>query len=999
MDERSVISKAAAEAALRQRAENFFREKVEQSPQLLSALSPEASQLMLHELHVRQIELRLQNEDLHRSQLEIDAARLRYIELYEFSPVAYCTTSATGKILQSNLAAASLLCQPPDALLGQYLLQYIYPQDQQIYTELRQQLSVPHAPTSCQLRIVKSRLKPCWVQLTITVTHHSDGSVNHLITLADIHAQKQQELDLKDELDRVTLIAENIPGMFAYWDNNLRCRYSNSQYLKWFGRTPEQMQGIQIQDLMGPILFQKNESYIRNVLLGDDQQFERTITMPDGVVGHTWVHYLAHKIDGIVQGFYSMTLDITALKIAEEKLRFTANVFTHAREAIMIISVDGSILDVNDAFVRITGYSRVEVLGKNSKLLSSGRHEKTFFSNLRSELIAHGYWSGEICIRRKDGELFFTMQTISSVLGDDGKISQYVVLMSDISLIKAQKSELERMAHFDQLTGLPNRTLLMDRLHQGLVHAQRNKKISAVIFLDLDGFKAINDQHGHEAGDQVLVTVASRMNHVLREGDTLARLGGDEFVVVLIDLAQRTFSFPILNRLLAAAAKPIQFGDAKLQVSASLGVSFYPQDDEIDKDQLLRQADQAMYQAKLAGKNRYHIFDAEHDRSARGHSESIEYIRLALERNEFVLYYQPKVNMRTGAVIGAEALIRWQHPRHGLVSPAVFLPVIENHPLAVSIGEWVIESVLLQLEIWHAMGLAIPISVNVGAQQLLKENFAERLGEILARHPRVQPNCLELEVLETSALEDMARVSGVIEACLAYGVMFSLDDFGAGYSSLTYLKRLPVTMLKIDQSFVHNMLEDPDDLAILDAVIGLTSAFRRDVIAEGVETVEHAAMLLQLGCEMGQGYGIARPMAAHLLPQWASKWKPDPMWCSIPKLNRDELALLFVCVEQRAWIKTINYYLMGDSNTPPNDYPQTYFAAWRQNPTQLQGGEHSKFSEIIRLHQQMQTVASDLFRLKAEGSAIEKNACLQHFQQLGRDFFTQMQQIFHGNRR
>ncbi|MES2049610.1 MAG: EAL domain-containing protein [Pseudomonadota bacterium] len=706
-----------------------------------------------------------------------------------------------------------------------------------------------------------------------------------------------------------------------------------------------------------------------------------------------------------------LTAQIEALKMAEEKLQLSANVFRYAREAIMITSVEGSILDVNDAFQRITGYTRAEAIGKSTRLLSSGRHEKAFFSKLWSELTQHGYWSGEICIRRKDGELFFTMQSISSIFDDDGKASQYVVLMSDISLNMAKKSELERMAHFDQLTGLPNRTLLMDRLHHGLVYAQRNKKISAIIFLDLDGFKAINDQHGHEAGDQVLVTVATRMNHVLREGDTLARLGGDEFVVVLINLEQRANSFPILNRLLAAAAKAVQFGDLTLQVSASLGVSFYPQQDEIDKDQLLRQADQAMYQAKLAGKNRYHIFDAEHDRSARGHSESIEYIRLALERDEFVLHYQPKVNMRTGAVIGAEALIRWQHPRHGLVAPAVFLPVVENHPLALSIGEWVIESALSQLEIWHAMGLAIPISVNVGAQQLLKENFSERLGEMLARHPQIKPSCLELEVLETSALEDMARVSGVIEACLAHGVLFSLDDFGAGYSSLTYLKRLPVAMLKIDQSFVHNMLEDPDDLAILDAVIGLTSAFRRDVIAEGVETVEHARMLLQLGCELGQGYGIARPMAAQLMPQWASSWQPDPRWRSIPKLRRDQLALLFVCVEQRAWMKAITLHLLdnlkedrkAEFNKSPLENQQNqhsqhnqhgYFAAWEKNQAQLQHDGNTAYLEIIRLHQEMLAAASDLSRLKSEGSQAEMNAGLHQFQQMGQAFFAQMDQIF-----
>jgi EAL domain-containing protein (putative c-di-GMP-specific phosphodiesterase class I) len=323
--------------------------------------------------------------------------------------------------------------------------------------------------------------------------------------------------------------------------------------------------------------------------------------------------------------------------------------------------------------------------------------------------------------------------------------------------------------------------------------------------------------------------------------------------------------------------------------------------------------------------------------------------------------------------------------------------VVENHPLAIAIGEWVIDTALRQLTLWSAMGLHIPVSVNVGAHQLLEKNFPQRLGEMLAMHPHIQPSRLELEVLETSALEDMARVSGVIEACLAHGVSFSLDDFGAGYSSLTYLKRLPVAILKIDQSFVHNMLEDPDDLAILDAVIGLTSAFRRDVIAEGVETVEHAAMLLQLGCELGQGYGIARPMAADLLPQWASSWQPEPLWRTISKLNRSQLSLLFVGVEKRAWIKSIHHYLMSDQDKAPIDQQQNYFEAWQKNQAQVE--ENADDAEIVRLHQQMQIVATDLCCLKVDSEQAERNAALNQFQQMGRDFFAQIQVIFHGNRR
>jgi EAL domain-containing protein (putative c-di-GMP-specific phosphodiesterase class I) len=292
-----------------------------------------------------------------------------------------------------------------------------------------------------------------------------------------------------------------------------------------------------------------------------------------------------------------------------------------------------------------------------------------------------------------------------------------------------------------------------------------------------------------------------------------------------------------------------------------------------------------MYQAKVAGKNRFHIFDSTQHSSLRVHYESLERIRRAVGRSEFVLYYQPKVNMRSGEVFGAEALIRWQHPELGLLAPAEFLPVIENHPLAVELGEWVIDTALTQIEIWRAAGLQLAVSVNIGARQLQHDDFFDRLRKILAAHPSVNPYLLELEILETSALEDVAQVSRLIESCAEIGVTFALDDFGTGYSSLTYLKRLRVDMLKIDQSFVRDMLDDPDDFAILQGVIGLAAAFRRRVIAEGVETVEHGASLLALGCELAQGYGIARPMPADEFPKWARAWKPDPSWSELPWLG------------------------------------------------------------------------------------------------------------------
>lgn len=581
--------------------------------------------------------------------------------------------------------------------------------------------------------------------------------------------------------------------------------------------------------------------------------------------------------EGRVMGVFAAARDVTERKRAESLVQ-AASVFTYAREGIMITRADGTILNVNEAFTRITGYGREEALGKNPRLLSSGRQDKKFYADMWADLNDKGHWYGEVWNRRKNGDFYLEALTITAVRHADGTTEHYVALFTDITAVRAHQSQLEHMAHFDPLTNLPNRLLLSDRLLQGLAHAERRGNTLAVAYLDLDGFKSINDRYGHEAGDRLLIAIADRMRQTLRDGDTLARLGGDEFVAVMGDLSEVDASLPMLNRLLASAAQPVAMGDQLLKVSASIGVAFYPQAQAIDADQLLRQADQAMYQAKLAGKDCYHIFDAKHDSSIRAQNELLQRIRLALSDHEFLLYFQPKVNMRTGKVIGAEALIRWQHPERGLLGPAQFLPIIEDHALAVAVGEWVIDAALAQVESWRRAGLDIPVSVNVGARQLQQADFVDRLRAILGAHPQVSPSCLELEILETTALEDIVQVSKLIASCAQLGVSFALDDFGTGYSSLTYLKRLQVRMLKIDQSFVRNMLEDPDDLSILQGVIGLAAAFKREVIAEGVETVKHGSMLLEMGCDLAQGYGIARPMPALELPAWALAWRPEPDW-------------------------------------------------------------------------------------------------------------------------
>jgi len=573
-----------------------------------------------------------------------------------------------------------------------------------------------------------------------------------------------------------------------------------------------------------------------------------------------------------------VSVDITERKLFEEKLHLSSRVFRDTHEGIIITNADKVIVDVNPAFCHITGYSHDEVIGRNPSFLNSGKQTESFYKNIWKQLSLYGHWQGEVWNCKKDGELYAELLNIS-VLKDDNNVTFYLGIFTDITQAKRQQEQLSRIAHYDLLTNLPNRVLLADRLSQTMLQCRRHNNSLAVVFLDLDGFKHVNDSHGHDIGDKLLIALSIRLKDALREGDSLARIGGDEFVAVLTNLGSVADCVPVLERLLAAAAKPVTVNDIVLNVSASIGVTIYPEDN-LDAKQLMRHADQAMYIAKQMGKNRYHLFDTSQGDTVKLQQTGISLIREALANNWFVLYYQPKVDMRTGSMIGVEALIRVQHPERGLLSPIEFLPVIENNALMIDVGEWVINAALSQINHWQILtpSLNIKVSVNVAAVQLQQPEFTARLTELLLAHPQVDARNLELEVLETSALNDVAHVSKTMQDCKALGVEFSLDDFGTGYSSLTYLRRLPASLIKIDQSFVRDMLEDSNDLAIVKGVIALANSFKRSVIAEGVETPEHAATLMLLGCYLAQGYGIAKPMKAEDIPIWLDEWTADEIW-------------------------------------------------------------------------------------------------------------------------
>lgn len=618
-------------------------------------------------------------------------------------------------------------------------------------------------------------------------------------------------------------------------------------------------------------------------------------------------------------------------------------------------------------------------MGQTPHLLESDRYDDEFYQAVWQALREHDYWHGELWCRRKNGSQFAALLTISAVPDMRGNIEHYAAMFSDITALKENQQQLERVAHYDLLTGLPNRLLLGDRLKQAIRQTRRRGMYLAVVFIDLDGFKKVNDQHGHAVGDKLLSALSRRMTQVLREGDTLARLGGDEFVAILLDLPDISVSVPILDRLIEVAAQPVPIGDALCEVSASIGVSYYPQVEDIDADQLLRQADQAMFFAKQAGKNRYHVFDTEKDRTLRTRYEGLDSIENALANGQFLLYFQPKVNMRTGEVLGAEALIRWQHPTRGLLSPASFLPLIENHPLGIDVGEWTIEAALTQIEIWRKAGLHVPISVNIGAEHLLQPDFIMHLRGMLSRHPGAQPQDLELEILETSAVEDFVQVSQLMAQCERMGLRFALDDFGSGYSSLTYLKRLPAHLLKIDQGFIRDMLEDPDDIAILDALLALARSFGRNCIAEGVETIKHGEMLLRMGCEWGQGYAIGHPMPAHEFEQWLHTWQVPLSWKGFKPDSRAALPVPFTYVDHRVWISQMIDYLTGKTQVPPQPEALQYWRDQSGRPTFFGKDPND---QVDVLHQSIQQLAHTLSEMKNAGRVEALKAGIDKLQHL-----------------
>ena len=579
------------------------------------------------------------------------------------------------------------------------------------------------------------------------------------------------------------------------------------------------------------------------------------------VRGYVWVTLSALVIYFMGARFARASELQQPLKENRERLRQAAAVFDCTREGVLVTDARGLIVHVNRAFIEITGYQREDVLGRLPSLFKSGRHSALFYQQMFQSLQRTGEWSGEIWNRRKSGEIYPQWQTIRVIYDDQDHLSHYVAVFSDISAIKESEHELAHLAHHDPLTDLPNRLLFTDRAKQALALAQTQKRGCALLLLDLDHFKIINDSLGHNVGDQLLKLAGERLQALLGPSVTLARLGGDEFAVLAESCTQVVQAAALAQRILAALQQPFNFDGHQLFVSASIGISLFP-NDALSAEQLLRNADSALFKAKSAGREGYALYTEELTAHAQNRVEIAGELRRALQQEELRVYYQPVHDLHNGRLVGVEALVRWQHPARGLVPPGEFIPIAERTGLIADIDGWVMNQACRQMCQWLADGVPVRfVAVNVSSRLFARRELYEQVAKVL-HDTGLDPTFLELEVTESAVMDDPEVALEQLHRLRELGLRLAIDDFGTGYSSLLRLKRLPVQKLKIDQGFVAGLPWDEDDAAIVRVVIALAKSMGMQVQAEGIEQVEQAQFLLDLACDMGQGYWFGRPMPA-----------------------------------------------------------------------------------------------------------------------------------------
>lgn len=682
----------------------------------------------------------------------------------------------------------------------------------------------------------------------------------------DLLAHKRAAEDLHRSEEQFRRLSQISPVGIFHADAHGACTYVNERWCEITGLSLEASLGDGWMRALHPADRERTLARWHEAMSARQSvHMEWRMQKPDGTV-YWALGGATTELDsqGKVLGFIGIVNDITERKQIEEELRIAAIAF-ESQEGMVVTDTDGTILRVNQAFTELTGYSAEEAIGQTPKLLRSGRHDAAFYQKLWDTLKSQRYWQGEIWNRRKNGKVYAEWLTISAVTSPDGQTTHYVGTFSEITQNSEAEAEIHRLAYYDALTQLPNRRLLQDRLGQALLVAHRNGRCGAILFLDLDNFKILNDTRGHEIGDMLLLEVAQRLHACVRGSDTVARLGGDEFVVLLEDLSKSVTEASaqaklLGDKLLESIAQPYRLKGIEYHCTGSIGVSLFC-DTDVTVDELLKRADLAMYQAKNVGRNVLCFFDPEMQRVLDRDSALANDLRQACARQELRLFYQPQIDSAHG-VVGAEALLRWQHPERGLVMPGDFITLAEETGLIQPIGRWVIETACAQIKAWESGAATrdLQLAINVSARQFRQPDFVAQVQQVLNR-TGANPARLEIELTESVVLENVSDAIAKMQALKAIGISLSMDDFGTGYSSLSYLKQLPLDQLKIDRSFITHLASDSSDAAIIKAIITLGQAFGMGVIAEGVETEAQRDFLLQNGCHTFQGYLFGRPVA------------------------------------------------------------------------------------------------------------------------------------------
>lgn len=822
---------------------------------------------LLYELHVHQIELEMQNEELRRAHIALEESRDNYADLYDFAPVGYLTLTHEGQIVEVNLTAAGLFGVDRQKLLRRRFSAFVAPQDSD-----RWYLFFSGAMSHNGRQNIKLTLKYCDgtefpTQLDCLCLTSDDKESTLRITLTDSRPAEAALHETEKHSLSMVLASANMGS----WDWNIKTERII------FNEHWSRMRGYRLEKTELHFSTWKNSIHPDDLLAYHAAltahlenrtpffQSEYRIRTQSG----SWIWLLSRgtviqrEIDGNPLRMLGIEMDITESKYIDEQLRIAAIAF-ESQEGVIVTDPNAVIMRVNKAFTRLTGYSAEEAVGHTPRLLSSGSHDKIFYQCMWNALRDKGLWQGEICNRHKNGTIYTEWLNISAVRSSGGIVTHYVASFSIITTNKEAMAEIHRLEFYDPLTQLPNRRLFQERLGRALAISGRNGKYGALLFIDLDNFKSLNDTLGHDIGDMLLTQVAKRLVSCMREGDTVARQGGDEFVVMLEDLSQNPEEAAnqtgvVGEKILTVLNQPYQLANHEYHSTPSIGVTLFNDHSEI-VDDLLKRADIAMYAAKAAGRNTLRFFDPKMQAAVTARVTLEADLHRALTENQFKLYFQLQAH-HDRHIIGAEVLLRWEHPERGLVSPLEFIPLAEETRLILPIGLWVLETACAQLKSWEDMPQTrhLQLAVNVSAHQFHEACFVEQVCTVLEKHA-IQPDRLKLELTESLVLDNIDDTIIKMQELKKIGVHFSMDDFGTGYSSLAYLTQLPLDQLKIDQSFVRNIGVKSTDAVIVQTIIGMANNLGMEVIAEGVETEEQRAFLELHGCPAIQGYLFGRPV-------------------------------------------------------------------------------------------------------------------------------------------